>query len=68
MRYNNTTWAQLHPLDVTAVAAGNIDGDIDRKADLIVNFAGYGVWTFVNNTGWVQLHPLDALRHPDRRL
>ena len=44
----------------TAVAAGNIDGDTGRKADLIVNFPGYGVWTYSTTAGWVQLHPLDA--------
>ena len=45
VRYNNTTWSQLNALNSTALGAGNIDGDAGRKADLIVSFAGYGVWT-----------------------
>jgi hypothetical protein len=60
VRYNNTTWQQLHALDVTTFAAGNINGDANRRSDLIATFPGYGVYAWVDNSFWQQLHALDG--------
>ena len=51
---------QLHYLSAAALAAGNIDGDSTRKTDLVVSFAGFGVWGLMNNASWAQLDARDA--------
>ena len=44
VRFNNSSWFALHPLEATTLAAGNIDADAGNRQDLIVNFPGAGVW------------------------
>ena len=40
------------------MTAGDFDGN--GKADLIVDFAGFGIWNYSNNSAWAQVHPLNA--------
>ena len=47
-------------LPTAGFVTGNIDGDAGGKADLVVNFPGFGVWAFMNNASWVQLHGLNS--------
>ena len=51
-------WQPIHGFSPTVLRAGDLDGN--GLADLVVNFAGYGVWSFTNGTTWTQLHPFDA--------
>jgi hypothetical protein len=65
LHYNNgaqgfpvPSWQQLHGLSPTVMAKGRIDANTNE--DLIVTFAGFGVWAWMNNTTWVQIHGFDA--------
>ena len=42
------------------MATGNIDGDAGGKSDVVINFAGYGLYAYVNNSTWTLIHPLTA--------
>ncbi len=53
-----STWSPIHNLSPTRLTTGDLDGN--GQADILANFAGYGLWAFVNNTTWTPLHPLDA--------
>ena len=44
----------FHPFSPTALATGDLDGN--GRADLIIDFPGFGVWLWRNNAVWVQLH------------
>jgi extracellular elastinolytic metalloproteinase len=57
-RMNNTTWVQVHPMDVSDVETGDLDGN--GVEDIIVTFPGLGLWARMNGTTWTQLHPFDA--------
>jgi hypothetical protein len=43
------------------ITLGNVDGDVQNRADVVVNITGYGVWIWRNNTEWVSLHPQNTL-------
>ena len=59
--YNNSTWVQLHSITPKTITAGNIDGDISGKKDLVVDFGPqYGIWVYYNNSYWAQLHTLSV--------
>jgi LmbE family N-acetylglucosaminyl deacetylase len=51
-------WSQLHDLSPTHMAMGDVDGT--GRADLIVDFPGYGVWIWSTDSGWRPLHPFDV--------
>ena len=57
---NNTTWAQIHALDVTTMTTADLDNN--GQAELIASFPTYGVWAFQNFEGWSQVHPFEAQR------
>ena len=56
----NTAWTQLHGSRVTTMLAADLDNN--GRADLVVNFPGYGVWIYRNDTTWMQLHALEATK------
>ena len=40
------------------MTAGDVDGN--GRGDLIVDFAGYGIWNYSNGSTWSQIQTLDA--------
>jgi sugar lactone lactonase YvrE len=50
-------WIQLHPVNPTHLASGNLDGA--GGDELIADFKGFGLWIY-SAGGWSQLHPLDV--------
>jgi hypothetical protein len=58
--FNDVAWTPLLASNATAVAIGNVDGDLLNKADVVVSFAGFGTWVWLNNSTWVQIHGLAA--------
>ena len=55
-------WIQMHYANTSGagIGVGDIDGDVGGKADVIINFTGFGVWAFMNGVGWVPVHPRDV--------
>ena len=37
-----------------------LSSDGGGRADLLVNFPGFGLWQWRNNTAWAQVHPFNA--------
>ena len=38
IRSNNNAWSQLHGLNSSRMTVGNIDGDAQRRKDIVINF------------------------------
>ena len=55
---NNRNWVQIHPLNPTVMAAGDIDGN--GQADIIMSFAGYGVYVWRNNAIYQLINAVPA--------
>ena len=55
---NNSSWVQIHPMEATQMTTADLDGN--GRADLLLNFPGYGIWVLMNNSNWVQLNQLNA--------
>jgi hypothetical protein len=51
-------WQPLHNLSPTSLVTGDLDGN--GRTDLVLTFAGLGLWAFMNNITWTQFHSLDA--------
>ena len=60
MFYNNASWSLLYGIDTTTFTIGNVDGDTNGRADVIVSFPGAGTWQFRNNSQWSQVHFISA--------
>jgi len=45
----------IHAADATVLEIANIDGT--GTDDLIVHFAGYGIWSYRNHSTWAPLNP-----------
>jgi hypothetical protein len=49
------TWALLHSLSASHIAAGHVDAN--AKTDLVIDFGlGVGIWVYRNNATWSFLH------------
>jgi len=59
-RVNNGAWTQLHYLNSSAIAIGDIDGDAQQRKDIIISFPGNGVYARLNFSSWLLLHPLNS--------
>ena len=56
---NKTLWSQIHPLNASHLAAGDVDGN--GRSDLIVDFGSqFGIWILMNGTSWSQVHTLTS--------
>ena len=55
---NNATWARIHSLEVSDIQTGDFDGN--GQDDIVLNFAGQGIWTRSNNSTWAQLNTLNS--------
>ena len=57
-RLGYSAGVQLHQQSPTHMAVGDVDGD--GTVELIVDFPGFGVWTWSSTSGWLQLHALNV--------
>jgi hypothetical protein len=51
---------QRHTADSRGTVLGNLDGAESGRADLVVDFPGYGVWALYNEAAWRQLTPYEV--------
>ena len=54
------TWAQLNPRDVSLLVTADLDANGSK--DLIMNFPGFGLWSYRIGVGWSQVNTRDATR------
>ncbi len=58
---NNSSWIILHKRSVKHISCCDIDGDVDGKDDVIIDFGpGIGIYVRMNNSSWVKLHKRSA--------
>ena len=51
---NSAGFVQLHASNAALMTAADIDGS--GRDDVIISFAGFGVWAWMNQASWQQLH------------
>ena len=49
-------WTFLHGLDVALLLTADLDGN--GAHDVVVEFPGLGLWSYVNLTTWAPVHSL----------
>ena len=54
IRYNNTSWTQLHTATSQILATGDLDGS--GKEDVLIDFGASGLYVRYNNATWLKLH------------
>lgn len=56
IKWNSTTWSQLHAATADTIGVGNVDAN--PREDVIISFPQWGTWAFLNGGTWAQLHHL----------
>jgi hypothetical protein len=51
-------WSLVHPFEATSLLTADLDGN--GLDDVVIQFAGFGIWAYMNQATWAPLHAFAA--------